>query len=468
MHSLFWKGMLAFLAVILVAVGTVALVGGRITESEFRRYTFTRGGMWSQQISSLAGYYATYGSWKGVQDTLPTPSGKGGQGRGGSGQGGGQGGGDATGPAWLNYRVADTDGRIVGDTRGLPDGTSRVELQDGIPVQVEDRVVGYLLPASNTLGTLPLDAFQTQFLARVETALWIAALAALAVALVVGGLLFRSIVAPLRRLTAASQAITAGDLTVRAPVQGRDEVAQLAYAFNRMAESLAHAEEARQNQTADVAHELRTPLTVLRGALEAMLDGIYPTDRDNLLAALAQVQTLTRLVEDLRLLALADAGQLRLQTASLDLSAFLREIVEAHRLQAQEREVSLTLEMAPSLPIVQADRDRLAQVMGNLLGNALRYVSSGGHIRVHAVDRGREVTVAVADDGPGIPSQDLPYLFERFWRGDRARRRATGGSGLGLTIARSLVEAHGGRIWAESVKEQGSTFTLSLPIPTGS
>jgi two-component system OmpR family sensor kinase/two-component system sensor histidine kinase BaeS len=235
-----------------------------------------------------------------------------------------------------------------------------------------------------------------------------------------------------------------------------------------MAESLAHAEEARQNQTADVAHELRTPLTVLRGALEAMLDGIYPTDQDNLLAALTQVQTLTRLVEDLRLLALADAGQLRLQTASLDLSAFLREIVEAHRLQAQERRVSLTLEMPSALPIVQADRDRLAQVMGNLLGNALRYVSSGGHIRVRAVDRGREVIVAVADDGPGIPSQDLSHLFERFWRGDRARRRATGGSGLGLAIARSLVEAHGGRIWAESVKEQGSTFTFSLPIPTGS
>jgi two-component system sensor histidine kinase BaeS len=471
MHSLFWKGMLAFLAVILVAVGTVALVGGRTTESEFRRYAFTRGGLWSQQISSLADYYATHGSWEGVQDTLPPPSGRGGQGRGGSGQGGGQGsgqGGDATGPAWLNYRVADTQARIVGDTLGFSGGASRVGIQNGIPIRVEDRVVGYLLPSSNTPETLPLDAFQTQFLDRVETALWIAALAALAVALVIGGLLFRSIVAPLRRLTAASQAITAGDLTVRAPVQGQDEVAQLAHAFNRMAESLAHAEEARQNQTADVAHELRTPLTVLRGALEAMLDGIYPTDQDNLLAALTQVQTLTRLVEDLRLLALADAGQLRLQTASLDLSAFLREIVEAHRLQAQERRVSLTLEMPSALPIVQADRDRLAQVMGNLLGNALRYVSSGGHIRVRAVDRGREVIVAVADDGPGIPSQDLSHLFERFWRGDRARRRATGGSGLGLAIARSLVEAHGGRIWAESVKEQGSTFTFSLPIPTGS
>jgi two-component system sensor histidine kinase BaeS len=469
MYSLFWKGMLAFLAVILVTVGTVALVGERITESEFRRYTFTRGGVWSQQISNLADYYATQGSWEGVQDTLQASSGRGGQGRGGSGQGGGQGGDDGTGPAWLNYRVADADGWIVGDTHGSPgDAASRADLKNAFPILVGDRAIGYLLPSSNTPETMPLDAFQTQFLARVERALWIAALAALIFALVIGGLLFRSIVAPLHRLTAASQAIAAGDLTVRAPAQGQDEVAQLANAFNRMAESLAHAEEARQNQTADVAHELRTPLTVLRGALEAMLDGIYPTDRDNLLAALTQVQTLTRLVEDLRLLALADAGQLRLHIASLDLSAFLREIVEVHQLQAQEREVSLTLEMAPSLPPVQADRDRLAQVMGNLLGNALRYVSSGGHIHVRAVDQGREVIVAVVDDGPGIPSQDLPHLFERFWRGDRARRRATGGSGLGLTIARSLVEAHGGRIWAESEKEQGSTFTFTLPVLTSS
>ena len=467
MRSLFWKGMLAFLAVILVAVGTVALVGGRIAESEFRRYAFTRGGMWGQQVSNLADYYATHDSWKGVEDALPAPPGRGGQGRGGSGQGDSQGGDDGTGPAWLNYRIADTDGRIMGDTRGSPgDAVSRAELKNGIPVQVEGRVVGYLLPSSNTPETMPLDAFQTQFLSRVDTALWVAALAALTVALVIGGLLFRSIVAPLRRLTAASQAITAGDLTVRAPVQGQDEVAQLASAFNRMAESLAHAEKARQNQTADVAHELRTPLTVLRGALEAMLDGIYPTDRDNLLAALTQVRTLTRLVEDLRLLALADAGQLRLHIASLDLSGFLREIVEAHQLQAQEREVSLTLEMAPSLPIVQADRDRLAQVMGNLLSNALRYASSGGHIRVHAADQGRKVIVAVADDGPGVPSQDLPHLFERFWRGDRSRSHESGASsGLGLAIAKSLVEAHGGRIWADSQLGEGTTVSCILPLP---
>jgi len=164
------------------------------------------------------------------------------------------------------------------------------------------------------------------------------------------------------------------------------------------------------------------------------------------------------------LLALADAGQLRLHTAPLDLVPFLREIVEAYRPQAQEQRASLELETPPSLASIEADRDRLAQVMGNLLSNALRYAPEGGHITVRARSEGGEVIVSVADDGPGIPPQELPHLFERFWRGDRARRQATGGSGLGLTIARSLVEAHGGRIWAESVEGQGSTFAFALPV----
>jgi signal transduction histidine kinase len=198
--------------------------------------------------------------------------------------------------------------------------------------------------------------------------------------------------------------------------------------------------------------------------LEAMLDGVYPADRENLQAALTQTRTLSRLVEDLRLLALAEAGQLRLHTAPLDLAPFLRQIVDAHRARTQEREVSLVLETPPALPLVEADRDRLAQVMGNLLSNALRYAPRGGRITVRAVDEKREVIVTVTDDGPGVPPEDLPHLFERFWRGDRARRQATGGSGLGLTIARSLVEAHGGRIWAESVEGEGSTFAFALPV----
>jgi two-component system OmpR family sensor kinase/two-component system sensor histidine kinase BaeS len=453
--------MLAFFLVILVAVGTVALLSERATEVEFRRYA-SLGGKWERLATDLATYYAEHNSWKGIQDALHSlqQQGAGQQGRGrGSGEGG-------TGLLSSDFQLADSEGYIVGDTTGPPSGTiSQEELAVNIPIQVEDRVVGYLIPSHPSNAPLPtaLDVEQTQFLERVRQALVIAALAATAAALVIGGLLFHSIVAPLHRLTIASQAIADGDLTVRAPVLGQDEVAQLANAFNQMAESLARAEEARRNQTADVAHELRTPLTVLQGAIEAMLDGVYPTDRENLLTALTQARTLTRLVEDLRLLALADAGQLQLYKAPLNLEAFLSETVKAYQLPAQEREASLTLETSSNLPLVEADRDRLAQVMGNLLNNALRYTPQGGQIRVRTTVREHEVIVSVTDSGPGISSEELPHLFERFWHSDQDRRQATSGSGLGLAIARSLIEAHGGRIWPESIEGEGSTFSFTLP-----
>ncbi len=463
MRSLFWKGMLTFLAIILVAVGTVALLSGWATEVEFRRYTLTQAGRWERQVTALAVYYAGHGSWEGVQDNLTSIQNQQGRGRASENSGGGAG----QGPSALDFRLADLDGRIVADTGGPPGGRAvQDELEFGIPIEVEAQVVGYLLLSSQATAQTPaaLDPYQSQFLARVRTSVWVAALSATTAALIVGGLLFRSIVAPLRRLTTASQAIAEGDLSVRARVRGRDEVARLASAFNRMAESLAHAEQARRNQTADIAHELRTPLTVLRGTIDAMLDGIYATDRENLLAAQAQVGTLTRLVEDLRLLALNDAGQLRLDVAPLDLAVFLREIVDSHQIQAQDRGVSLTLEVPSSLSSVLADRDRLAQVMGNLLSNAFRYVSRGGRIGVRVEEQGQKIIVYLTDDGPGIPSEDLPHLFERFWRGDQARRQAIGGSGLGLTIARSLIEAHGGRIWAHSIEGEGSTFAFALPV----
>jgi len=451
MRSLFWKGMLAFLVVILVAVGTVAVLAGRATEAEFRRYTFAHSGMWEPQVEALSAYYAEHGTWEGVQTLFLAPHGGRGKGRGG-------------GSPWAALRLVDAEGKVVVDPDGrVGETVSPAELGDGVPIEVNGEIVGYLLPTADTWESISLEPRQAEFLSRVRSTLLIGALAAMGVALLVGGLLFRSIIAPLRHLTAASQAIAAGDLSARAPVRGRDEVAQLAESFNRMAESLARAEEARRNQTADIAHELRTPLTVIQGTLEAMVDGVYPANRENLLAALAQVRTLVRLVEDLRILALADAGQLRLHRAPLDLRPLLQEVVEAHRPQAQERGIALDLEAPPALPLVLADRDRLAQVMGNLLGNALRYVPEGGHVTVRVEDRGREVAVAVADDGPGVPEEDLDRLFDRFWRGDPARTRATGGSGLGLSIARHIVEAHGGRIWAEPTPGGGLTVVFTLP-----
>jgi signal transduction histidine kinase len=365
----------------------------------------------------------------------------------------------------LDFRIADAGGQIVANTEGPSLGTvPRGALDDAVPIELNGELVGYLLPALRNPPAWPLDAAQTAFLARVRTTLWIGAAAALGVALIVGGFLFHSITAPLRELTTASEAIAQGDLSARADVRGQDEVAQLADAFNSMAGSLARMEEARRNQTADIAHELRTPLTVLQGTLEAMLDGVYPTDQENLRAALIQTRTLSRLIEDLRILAVADAGKLHLEKERVDLGSFLKGVVEAYQPQAKEEGIALALETPTGLPPILADRDRLAQVMGNLLSNSLQYVPEGGHIKVEAYRREKGVLVAVKDDGPGVLADDLPRLFERFWRADPARRRATGGSGLGLSIARTIVEAHGGRIWAEETAGGGLTVRFSLPV----
>ncbi|MDY7080104.1 MAG: ATP-binding protein [Chloroflexota bacterium] len=452
--SLFWKLMVVFAIVILIGIGGALLLVGRITEAEFRRYargSDDNGSRWEEMAADLASYYAAHGNWNGVEALL----------RRGHGRGPG------TGPP---LRLADTSGRFVAGQTGAGVGqtASASELEAGLPILVDGELVGTLL----TPGGEWLTVEQESFLEKMRVTLIVSGGAALVVALVLGALLMRSITHPLQQLTDASRTIAAGDLDTRVSVRSRDEVGQLADAFNQMATDLARAEKARRNQAADVSHELRTPLTVIQGALEAMLDGVYPTDPENLQAALAQTRTLSRLVEDLRLLALADAGQLYLHTAPLDLGPLLREMIETHRIQAQERGLGLTLEIPSSLPLVEADRDRLAQVIGNLLSNALRYVPEGGHVTLHAEAQGpvlseaegQELIVAVADDGPGVPHEDLPYLFERFWRGDHARQRATGGSGLGLTIAHSLVEAHGGRLWAESVEGEGSTFAFALPV----
>ncbi len=450
--SLFWRWMLAFLAVVAAAVGTMALLSGWMTEAEFRRYTFSQNAGWSQLAIELADYYSTHGSWEGVE-TLFSVTGRG-RGRCDSGQMGRMG----------VSTLTDARGNVILAGEGVSTTHfSSAQLRRAIPIEVEGEIVGYLLPPDLTHASAP-ETPEQQFISRVRSALLFSAVVALTVALVLGVLLFRSIVAPLNVLTRASQAIADGDLSARAPVRGNHEIAQLAAAFNQMAESLERAERARRNQTADIAHELRTPLTVLQGTLEAMADGVYPLDRENVLLALSQVRTLARMVEDLRLLALSDAGELHLYIRPLDLRAFLCRFLEGYRSKAREKGITLHLELPDSLPPVQADRDRLSQILGNLVSNALRYVHRGGKVVIRARVVGDEVHIAVSDDGPGIPAKELPHLFERFWRGDKARRRATGGSGLGLTIAKSLVEAHGGRIWVESEEGKGTTFTFTLPV----
>jgi signal transduction histidine kinase len=444
MHgSLFWKLMVAFAVVILVGIGGALLVAGRVAEAEFRRYAGSEN-RWEDTVADLADYYAANGSWGGVEVVLFP----------GQGRGRGQ----SSGPP---VRLVDADGLIVASRSESDVGQepSAGELRAGLPILVDGEQVGTLLPPAG--GELTEE--QETFLHRLVVAFTISGGVALLVALVLGALLVRGITRPLAHLTAASRAVAAGDLDARVSVHSRDEVGQLASAFNQMAADLARAEEARRQQTADIAHELRTPLTVIQGQLEALSDGIFPADAENLEPLLGQTRLLNRLVEDLRTLSLADAGQLTLSLVAVDIGEWIRGVVTGFRAVAAERGVMLTFEIGDGLPEVRADPGRMAQVVGNVLDNALRHTPEGGQITVGVARQGGDVVVSVADTGPGVPQEHLSHLFERFWRGEPSRSRRTGGSGLGLAIAQRIVEAHGGRIWAENVPTGGLRVGFSLP-----
>ncbi len=459
--TLFQKSLLAFAAVILIAVGVVAVLVSRRTAEEFRQYTVLYGGRTQMLAQALVAYYVQQGSWDGLQEALPTLTVAGGQGE-GRGRGGVQAGEGAV--AW-DFYVADASGRMVAHLEGEVAGTlSDAEREQALPLEVGGHVVGYLLPDHQTAAReAVMGEPEEQFLSAVRTALLIGAGVAFVAAIAVAGVLVRGIVAPVARFSEAAEQIAAGELEVRASVRGRDEIAALGQTFNRMAESLEQAQQARRAQTADIAHELRNPLSVLQGTLEAIADGVYSPTAENLVPALDQVQTLNRLVEDLRLLALADADQLHLERSALDVGPFLRRRVEAYRPRLEAAGLALDLNVTAPLPIIQADADRLTQVLGNVLGNAVKYVPPGGTVRLVARPERQGVVIRIIDDGPGVPKSDLPRLFDRFWRGEPSRSRATGGSGLGLSVARRIVAAHGGRIWAEATPGGGLTVALWLP-----
>jgi signal transduction histidine kinase len=281
---------------------------------------------------------------------------------------------------------------------------------------------------------------------------------------------FRSIATPLADVMAAADAVAAGDLSARAPVRGRGEFAHLAESFNRMAAELERADQQRRNLTADVAHELRTPLQIIQGNLEGVLDGVYEPTAEHIGTTLDETRLLARLVDDLRTLSLAEAGQLPLVLEPVDGIELLADVGTSFSGQAEAAGIALHVETSgdPAAMTITADRGRLEQVLGNLLANALRHTPAGGSITLQAEPISGGVLIRVGDTGEGIPAEDLPYIFDRFWRGDRSRSRTGGaGSGLGLAIARQLVHAHGGCIAAESAPGRGTTFTIELAAGTG-
>ena len=277
---------------------------------------------------------------------------------------------------------------------------------------------------------------------------------------------FRSVGSPLANIMIAADAVAEEDLSVRVPEYGPGDFGRLASTFNRMAGSLEIAEQQRRNLTADVAHELRNPLHILQGNLEGLQDGIYEPTPEQIEAMLEETRLLTRLVDDLQTLSLAEAGQLPLHISQVRIEELLADVATSFSGQAARAEVHLSMNVdLPAGFSIEADADRLDQVLSNLVANALRHTPAGGTIQLSAGQAPESVHLAVIDNGEGIPPEDLPFVFDRFWRGDRSRTRTgKAGSGLGLAISRQLVRAHGGTIMVASQPAVGTTFTIELPL----
>jgi two-component system OmpR family sensor kinase/two-component system sensor histidine kinase BaeS len=282
---------------------------------------------------------------------------------------------------------------------------------------------------------------------------------------------------PLTRLTRAARTMAEGDLSVRVGTGSRvREINDLAGAFNTMASSLSDADRQRRQMTADVAHELRTPLAIIRGRLEGMQDGIYGATPENITSLLNETALLERLIEDLRVLALADAGQLPLYTESIAPGELLRSVARSFAQQARSQGIEVRVadpsqvsgQALADLPEVEADPQRISQVLGNLIANSLVHTPAGGTVMLNAwtstQNERQVVCMAVSDNGSGIPTGDLPHIFDRFYRADPARTRSGGGAGLGLAIAKRMIEAHHGLIWADSSPGRGTMVAFSLPV----
>ena len=309
------------------------------------------------------------------------------------------------------------------------------------------------------------------FRAGASEALLLAGIVALFLASILSLIISQQLITPVQRMMLASQRIAEGHYDERVPVPGQadmdglDELGRLALSFNQMADKLERTESMRRELIGDVAHELRTPLTSLKGYMEALMDGVLPAEPATYQRIYAEAERLQRLVQSLQELSRVEARAFDLKLEPLELGEAIADAVANLSLQFEEKGVALSSQCTPGQIRVLADKDRLQQVLLNLLGNALQYTPEGGHVEICAARQGDEAVVTIADSGIGIAPEHLPHLFDRFYRVDRSRSRASGGSGIGLTIAKHLVEAQGGHIWAESAGPgQGSRFSFTLPL----
>ncbi|MBI2908573.1 MAG: HAMP domain-containing protein [Chloroflexi bacterium] len=462
-----------FLLVAIVTVGVVAILASQVTVGQFRGYLqrqFEQGR--SRYEFVLGRYYSDQGSWEGVQSLVDRM-------------------GEISGDQIV---LLDSDGAVIADSarrllgrqaepgwvggpipvfKLVPPPGFDSSADDALPVKPPPPVIRGARPGApkvpgELVGTIfvnPLAAqtIDSSFLDAVNRWLLVSTAAAGALALLLTLVVSRRILGPIESLTAAARRMEGGDLSSRVAVKGKDEIGALGHAFNTMAESLARNERLRRNMVSDVAHELRTPLTNIRGYVEGLRDGVLQPGRETLDIVFEEAQLLGRLIDDLQELALAEAGQLRLERQPASLNDIVELAVAAIRPQSASKGLHMEIDLMTGLPAANVDAERIGQVLRNLLNNAAAYTPPGGTVAVSTRQAEGSLEVSVEDAGAGIAPEDLPYVFERFYRSDRSRSRATGGAGLGLTIARRLVEAHGGEIRVHSQLGRGTTFTFTLP-----
>ena len=474
--SLQFRLIVSFALVLTLALAGVSAYVGLAADREAERLQTNTDEARARRIThTLERFYSNNGGWRGLQPML-----------------------ERTGfVAGRDIVVMDADGNLVGNTSGSPAGDLKGLYVGGpAPVVVDKKRVGSvyvekdiaaLKRGMNDKKPPPLwtkfanltdeqlrqyaGSFEEPAVTHITDAtnrsLILAGAGAGLIGLLLVSLISQRMLGSVRSLTAASRKMGAGDLSQRVPEGGRDEVGQLARTFNAMAGKLENAERQRRDMVADVAHELRTPLSNIQGYVEAVRDGVLEPDRATIGTIHQQVLYLADLVEDLRLLTETEADDFRLNREPGSLVETVRESVEGARAKAEASGVVLSVDLPAESPTIVFDRTRISQVVGNLLDNAVRHTPTGGTVTVSAAVGQSSASVTVADTGEGIPDDVLPFVFDRFYRVDPSRSRATGGAGLGLTIARKLVDAHGGSIRVESEAGRGTSFTFDLPLDVG-
>jgi len=450
MRSITVKLLLAFLGISLVSVVLIVLLARWTTDREFRSYLFNQNR--NNLLSSLADYYSQNGSWDGVAtvDLIPGPAPDFARTTGGR----------------QFFTVVDSGNRVV--LAGIGDDVGDIlppsDVQVGLPIKVNGVTVGTMVTRQPTVRVNPAE---TAFLNRVKEIYIVGGIGVTALALLLAFLLSRTLTRPIRELTAATRAVSAGQLTQKVPIRSRDELGELAASFNRMNAELARSIELRRQMTADIAHDLRTPVSVILGHAEAVHDGVLKPSLETFEVIRDEASRLGKLIEDLRTLSRADAGELPIERRAVAPARLLEDVQAINQHRAGQKQVAINIQAPAGLPEINADPDRMMQVMSNLVDNALHYTPQGGLIVLSAQVVDGALELSVRDSGPGIPEDELDHIFERFYRSDPSRQRDSNGSGLGLAIAKSIVEKHDGRIWAKSKLGEGTTIFIRMPIKPG-